>query len=297
MSKTRRGLQEIYEIAGFSRQAHSEFMVRLGKAELVSKMVLNAVLEVRNMHPSMGLKKIYYLLKPEGIGRDKFLDLGRLYGLGIKCPKSFRRTTFSAKSRIFINLVSARPITDINRVWASDTTYFRINEIFYYITFILDVYSRRILGYIAWPNLTAEANCRALQMAIISRGKIDYFKLIHHSDRGVQYASNRYLAILKKHGIGVSMCDSVYENTHIERINGTIKNEYLNNWGIGSYKELTKSLARAVHLYNHERPHWSLGTQTPAAYEEKLKTTPYNEREVIKISNYTKNYYVQQQLF
>lgn len=297
MNKGKHKLKNLYEVAGFSKQAHSDFMEHARKEEMVSNIVLNAILEVREMHPVMGLKKIYHLLMPDWIGRDKFIEIGMSYGLGAKVEKSFRRTTFSTKSRLFINLVSGLSIIDVNRVWASDTTYFRVLEIFYYITFILDVYSRRILGYIAWPDLTAEANCRALQQAITERGNIDFSKLIHHSDRGSQYASNAYLRILTRNKIGISMCDSVYENTHIERVNGIIKNEYLKNWNIKNYKDLVDGLNRAVYLYNKERPHWSIGALTPVEYEEKLKSIPHYNREIVKIYSEKKNYYVQQQLF
>lgn len=297
MNKGKRKLKDLYEIAGFTKQAHSDYMKHARKEEFLSSLVLNAILEVREMHPAMGLKKIYHLLMPDWIGRDRFIALGMYYGLGAKYEKNFRRTTFSTKCRLFLNLVGGRSIIDINQVWGSDTTYFRVLEIFYYLTFILDVYSRRILGYIAWPDLTAEANCRALKQAIQARGNIDFSKLIHHSDRGSQYASDAYLSILTRNKIGISMCDSVYENTHIERVNGIIKNEYLRYWEINSYADLVKGLDKAVYLYNNERPHWSIGAMTPRAYEEKLKTTPHYDRDVLKIYSEKKNYYVQQQLF
>ncbi len=144
---------------------------------------------------------------------------------------------------------------------------------------------------------SAEANCRVLWQAINQRGNIDFTKVIHHSDRGSQYASNAYINILKEHGIALSMCDNVYENTHIERINGIIKNEYLRYWNIDSYKTLVKSLDRAVKIYNNERPHWSIGAISPVKYEERLKSIPDYERKVLNIYSEKKNYYVQQQLF
>ena len=297
MNNTRRKLKDLYEVAGFTKQAHSDFMKHARKEEQASNLVLNAVMEVRKMHPVMGLKKIYHLLMPDWIGRDKFIDIGMFYGLGAKVEKNFRRTTFSTKSRLFINLLSNLPIIDINQVWASDTTYFRVLEVFYYLTFILDVYSRRILGYIAWPDLTSEANCRVLQQAIKGRGNLDLAKLIHHSDRGSQYASSAYLKILIRNKIGISMCDSVYENTHIERVNGIIKNEYLKNWNIMNYKDLVEGLCKAVNFYNYERPHWSIGAITPVEYEERLKSIPKSKRKILNIYSEKKNYYVQQQLF
>jgi transposase InsO family protein len=226
----------------------------------------------------MGLKKIYNLLKPDWIGRDSFIAIGVEYGLGVKKFVSYHRTTFSSKSAWFVNLTAGLTICDINRVWVSDITYIRISEIFYYITFIEDIYSRRILGYTAYRSLEAEANCIALKMALREREGMNIRGLIHHSDRGVQYTSNKYLQLLSTNKIGVSMCDSVYENTHIERVNGTIKNEYLHLQNLRTFENLQKELANAVKLYNEDRPHWSLDCKSPVRYEEELRKVPLEYR-------------------
>jgi putative transposase len=290
-------LKNLYSVAGFSKQAHKCFMDRLEQQEQYAELALNSILEVRKLHPSMGLKKIYNLISPDWIGRDRFIEVGIEYGLAVKSIKNFHRTTFSSKSRWFINLTCDLAIIDINQVWVSDITYYRIGEVFYYITFIEDVYSRRILGYVASPDLKSEANCRALKQAIKVRDNIDLRGLIHHSDRGVQYSSDIYLKILREYEIAVSMCDSVYENTHIERINGIIKNEYLRNLSIKSYDDLVKELKQAVYLYNYERPHWSLDLMTPVQYENEIKSITLNERKIMNIYSEKKNYYVQQSFF
>jgi len=290
-------LKNLYTVAGFSKQAHKSFMDRLQVLEEAENLVLSAILAIRKFHPQMGLKKIYNLIIPDWIGRDRFIATGMLFGLGAKTIKNFHRTTFSCKSAWFMNLTRDLAITDINQVWVSDITYYRILEEFYYLTFVMDVYSRRILGFIASSNLKAEANCKALRQAISIRSDIDLSGLIHHSDRGVQYASNAYLDILKDYKIGVSMCDSVYENTHIERVNGIIKNEYLKYRSIKSFKDLVKELKKAVHLYNNERPHWSLNLKTPIGYEEDLKNIPLDKRKVMSLYADRKKYYVQQSLF
>ena len=216
-------LKSLYSVAGFSKQAHSKYLSRRRLQEDQSFLVYNLILEVRRLHPQMGLKKIYELLRPDWIGRDKFIEIGMFYGLGIKAFRSYHRTTFSNKSNWFLNLTSDCAIRDINKIWSSDITYFSVNDRFFYITFIMDVYSRRILGAIAWDSLEAKANCESLKMALKGRLSYDLRGLIHHSDRGVQYTSNAYLQILKDNGIAVSMCSNVYENTHIERVNGIIK--------------------------------------------------------------------------
>ena len=169
-------------------------------------------------------------------------------------------------------------VFDINNLWVSDITYFRLGDAFYYLTFIEDVYSRRILGSIAYPTLQARANLYALKTALEIRNIPSYANLIHHSDRGVQYTSNEYVNALERRSIKISMCDSVYENTHIERVNGIIKNEYLHHWTIDDFSTLKQKLKLAVYLYNNERPHWNLGKMTPVGFENYIKDLPIKQR-------------------
>ena len=293
----RYALKDLYPVAGFSKQAHKKFMDRQYLLEEQDYLVLNTVLEVRSIHPNMGLKKIYKLLNPDWIGRDRFINIGMIYDLGIKMRKSFHRTTFSSKCNWFINLTVDLPIIGINQVWTSDITYFRIGNRFYYITFIIDVYSRRILGAIAYETLEAEGTCKALMKALEARRGYDLKGLIHHSDRGVQYTSNAYLDILKSGGIAVSMCNNVYENTHIERVNGIIKHEYLDHMKIIDLKGLRSGLKKAVMLYNNERPHWNLELKTPVQFEKELETISINDREIMRLFSEKKEIYVQQTFF
>lgn len=272
-------------------------MKRRDEDAAIEQLVVNSILEVRSIHFRMGIKKIYTLLSPDWIGRDKFIRIGVDNGLVLQAPKNYARTTFSTKSSMFINLLVNKQIRDINKVWVSDITYIRIQDIFYYITLIMDVYSRRILGYSASKDLKALSSCRALGLAIKTRIGFILSDLIHHSDKGIQYISNAYLKILKKYCVGVSMCNSVYENTHIERVNGIIKNEYLIPLGIKSYKELESELKRTVKKYNETRPHWSLGGLSPIEYEEKIRAIPVPEREVLCIYTEENKNYQQQELF
>lgn len=290
-------IKELYPVSGFSKQAHKKFMDRQHLLEEQDFLVLNTVLEIRKIHPNMGLKKIYSLINPDWIGRDRFVNIGMLYDLGIKIRKSFHRTTFSSKCYWFVNLTVDLPIIGINQVWTSDITYFRVGDRFYYITFIIDVYSRRILGAIAYETLEAEGSCKALNQAIMARKGHDLNGLIHHSDRGVQYTSNAYLDILKRNSIAVSMCDNVYENTHIERVNGIMKHEYLDHLKISDLNELRRGLRNAVSLYNNERPHWNLELKTPVQYEKELEDISKNDRKIMRLFSEKKEIYVQQSFF
>ena len=276
-------MEIIYDVSGISRQSHSNYQKRRKEDQDDELMVINSIIGVRELHPCMGLRKIYELLLPENVGRDNFIDIGVENGFCLPKPKNYQRTTYSSKFRKYKNLTIGLRINGINTVWVSDITYIYINGRFYYITFVVDVYSRRILGFEASETLQAESSCRALKMALQERRGLSLQGLIHHSDRGSQYISNEYTGILNKHGIGISMCDSVYENTHIERVNGIIKNEYLLSYKMDSLKDLRKMTKQAVDLYNNMRPHWSLFKMNPVIYEESLLQIPMNKREVMYI--------------
>ncbi len=139
--------------------------------------------------------------------------------------------------------------------------------------------SRFITGYHASCGLEAEANTQALRMMIGLRGKENIKGLIHHSDRGSQYHCKQYLGILKEHGIKISMCNEAWQNAYTERINRTIKHEYLRHRNIDCLQTLRKEMNRAIKLYNNKRPHWSLLKQmTPAGFEEYVNNLSKTKR-------------------
>ena len=231
--------------------------------------------EVRLEHPGMGLRTMYEMLQPDGIGRDAFIILGLQEGFRLKTIEKYTRTTFSVKSSRYHNLLAGKEFNNINQLWSSDITYYYFGGCFYYIVLIMDVYSRLIVGYTIADNMRAENNVNALKKAIEMRGIKDYHKtLIHHSDKGTQYASDPYTETLDQYGICISMCREVYENTHIERLNGTIKNQYLNRWNIQNLKELKDKLTATINSYNHTRPHRSLNKLSPFQYEKELENIP-----------------------
>jgi putative transposase len=234
------------------------------------------------MHPGMGLRKMYEQFEPEGIGRDAFISLGLREGFRLKTMDNPQRTTISIKSNRYKNLLVEKRFTDINQLWVSDLFYFSLEGEHNYVVLIMDVYSRRILGYSISDNMRAENNINALQMALTIRGVKDYKgSLIHHSDRGSQYISNIYTDLLENYGVQISMCSDVLENAHCERVNGTIKNEYLKRWEIKTYRELQKKVKKAINNYN-DRLHYSI-KKTPNEYEVYLNSIPLEKREILEI--------------
>lgn len=239
---------------------------------------------LRDDHPEMGCRKMALILKQRGCGRDKTETLLMSSGFRIIYPPNSTKTTQSERFSRFGNLIEGKVIKGINQVVQTDITYLWVKDRFYYLVFIIDVYSRRITAYNASCGMEAEANIKALNMMIELRGKENIKGLIHHSDRGSQYNCKEYQSALKQHGIKVSMCINAWENAYTERINRTIKHEYLRHRNIDNLSSLSKELDKAIRLYNEKRPHWSLLQQmAPVKFEEYVDKLPKRKRPKVVI--------------
>lgn len=228
------------------------------------------VMQIRRDHPVMALRIIHRKLGATGIGRDRFEQHFLRLGYRARVLKNYRRTTDSRGVTRFDNLLQGLTVNAINQVWVSDITYFEVQGKFHYLTFIMDAFSRRVLGYTASRTLcTEDTTLPALRMAIKMRRTVPK-GLIFHSDGGGQYYSKDFLAITKSHKMKNSMAENVYENPAAERLNGIIKNNYLIHRDIRSFEDLQKELDRTVKLYNQEKPHDGLQKQTPQAFEKQL---------------------------
>jgi putative transposase len=277
-------MNDVFALCGISRQAHHQALQRYLKEEQKAELYVRSMGQVREIHPGMGLKTMYEMLQPEGIGRDAFIALGLQEGFRLKTIEKQTRTTYSVKSRRYGNLLGNVEFSGINQLWSSDITYLYCLDQFFYIVLIMDVYSRRIIGYHIADNMRSENNLSALQMALELRGIEKYNqRLIHHSDKGTQYASDAYTETLGNYEIRISMCNEVYENTHIERVNDTIKNQYLGRMEINNKRQLDTKLNETIKAYNHSRPHQSLNKMSPAEYEKYLLIIPEEKRSKMKI--------------
>ena len=147
-----------------------------------------------------------------------------------------------------------------------------------YIFFLEDVYSRRIIGWKASNTMLATNNISLLKQAFRLRGESAFDNLIHHSDRGSQYCCNDYIKMLRKARMKISMANNSIENPYAERLNGIVKNDYLESLEIRKLTELIKELDRVVWLYNNERPHSELGYLTPVKFEECISGISLSER-------------------
>lgn len=244
---------------------------------------------LREEHPGCGMAKLYDTLQPKNIGRDKYIEIIRELGYRIQYKRRYKNTTKGQNSK-YDNKIEGMLVSKPNQLWQSDITYFYVNSRYYYITFILDVYTKEIVGYNVSENLRAESNIKALKMALRKINKKSIKGLIHHSDRGSQYNDKEYIGILRENGIEISMGNKAQDNAYAERVNGIIKNEYLKYRGIKSYKELVRETKRSVEHYNTKRSHKSLPKRySPQNFSNYLTTIKEEAKpEVLIYSKYKK---------
>lgn len=261
-------LNRLYRVLEISKQAVHQRMNRQLRQDSYHHQLLFLVYEIRTDHPTMGVRDMYYLLRPEFMGRDAFEEFCRGYGFVSERPVNYSRTTDSQGVIRFDNLTIGLKLSGINQLWVSDITYFEVNRKFYYLTFILDAYSRLILGYSVSKRLfTEQTTLSALQMAVVRRKGLDLKGTILHSDGGGQYYDKEFLKETRVLGLINSMCEYPWENGKAERINGVIKNNYLKHRSIGSFGELVKEVDRSVQLYNEIKPHKALNRVSPLTFE------------------------------
>jgi transposase InsO family protein len=280
-------MESIYKISGISRQGYFQQNLKLEKEIFVRQRAIEMVKSVRKNHPKMGARTMYYMLKIQELGINKFERLVSISGLGIKQNRLWIKTTNSNHNLYkYNNLTNGLKLTGINQLWVSDITYWIIGEVVFYLVFIQDVYSRRILGYSASDNMYTANNIKALKMAFKTR-QDNYFEgLIHHSDKGSQYCSNEYISLLKQANIKISMANNSLENPYVERLNGIIKNDYLAFKNADTLCKVKKALDDIVKRYNNEKPHSELNYLTPIEYERKLKDVPVNERLIMTLYDF-----------
>jgi len=254
-----------------SKQAIHQLLDRRMQREELSAYLLPLIIQIRGDHPTLSCRAMYAKLKPTSIGRDRFEQLCKFNGFSIERRLSRCTTTNSTGVQRFDDLLTDRVLTRMDEAWSSDITYYEVGGRFYFITFIMDCFSRRILGYAVSKTLTTEqTTLPALRMALRIRGGKVTPQMIFHSDGGGQYYDKEFVRLTAEHKMRNSMCEYAWENGKAERLNGTIKNNYLKHQEIRSFPQLQKKVDRAVTLYNTERPHKALKYQIPIDFEKKL---------------------------
>ena len=228
--------------------------------------------EIREDHPRMSARDIYLKLQPGCMGRDQFERFCMDSGYRLKRLRNYRITTNSLGVTRFPNLIKDQKVTRVNQVFVSDITYFDIGSDTYYLTFIMDLFNREIVGWSASDNLrTEDTTIPALYKMINQRGKTSLKGAILHSDGGGQYYCKEFKSLTKDLEIVNSMTEEkVYENSHAERLNGIIKNNYLYPYGPTNMSSLKRLLDKAVLMYNTGKPHKALGKLTPSEFRKTI---------------------------
>ena len=254
---------------GISRQAVYQGIKRKETRAKVLSQIKPLVVAIRREMPRIGTRKLYYLLKLDldkleiKIGRDALFTYLKSEHLLIKPKKNYTKTTNSKHwlrkhPNLLKDIVPERP----EHVFVSDITYVKSRERTHYLSLVTDAYSRKIVGYKLSNDMSAENVVQAFNMAIKHRNYKD--KLIHHSDRGLQYCAAIYQKALAKNKVKPSMTDGYdcYQNALAERINGILKQEFL-IYKCNNAKELNKLVKESIETYNNKRPHLSLNMKTP----------------------------------
>ena len=270
-------LSRCCRLFGLSRQAIYQGRVRtaIRIRELVKIKPL--VQSIRMEMPRIGTRKLYYLLKEElinlniKIGRDALFDYLRSENMLVKPKKNYIKTT---NSKHWLtkhpNLMKETSPIRSEEFYVSDITYVKSRERTHYLSLVTDAYSRKIVGHKLSDDMSAENVVKALKMAI--KGRRSKKPLIHHSDRGLQYASSIYQTELKLNAITPSMTDGYdcYQNALAERVNGILKQEFLLE-KCNTGKELELLIKESINIYNNKRPHLSLKMKTPNFIHEKTE--------------------------
>ena len=266
-------MNEIYQCLNISKQSFHQMLNRRMYKQEEAEQIVHLVRQVRKDHPRMSARDIYMKVKPSTIGRDQFEQICYNNGLRVKQKKNLRKTTDSTGVSRFPNHLKEIEVTGVNQAFVSDITYYEMGNRFYYLTFIMDLFNREIVGYSASDNMRTEnSTLPALNMLIRLRGSENLKGAIIHSDGGGQYYSSDFKSVTHDLEMVNSMTEEkVYDNAHAERLNGVMKNNYLYPYGPTNLRSLKKSMKKAVWMYNNEKPHSALKGSTPINYIKKLE--------------------------
>ncbi|WP_308419894.1 IS3 family transposase [Belliella aquatica] len=264
-------MAQLCGLFGKSRQGYYKGINNVCKEAFEEDLVVSFVLKIRKKAKTSrwGLRKMYSLIKKDltlhkiKIGRDKLFDLLRMNGLLVtKRKRRFFTTQSHHWLRKYHNLVENMVVSRPNQLWVSDITYVELNREVMYLYLITDAYSQKIVGWNLSFDLKAESALDALKMAFQSQKYIEPYSLIHLSDRGVQYCSYDYTDLLKKKKVWISMTKpaSPHENAIAQRVNGILKEEWLDDIAREQGVNAQKYISQIIKIYNDMRPHEGLGS-------------------------------------
>ncbi|TDE07421.1 IS3 family transposase [Dyadobacter psychrotolerans] len=263
-------MEQLCKLFGLTRQAWYAAARRQEKKCFHQDLILQEVKRIRSKIPGIGTAKLHEVMQgfirahQLKLGRDKLHKLLKNNSLLSNKKRKRIKTTDSDHCYYkYPNRAKNLVPSCANILWVSDLTYISVGSNFVYLSVIMDAYSRKIVGWHLDKTMEAQGSVRALDMALLSRGKSDK-PLIHHSDRGVQYCSWKYVDRLRDHGVTISMTQSgdPNENAMAERLFRTLKGDFEIR-GFVSFSSAYEAVEKAINNYNAMRPHASLGYLTP----------------------------------
>lgn len=240
----------------------------------------DAIQRLALAHRHYGYRRIGAQLRREGwlANHKRVLRLMAEDNLLCLRQRPFVPVTTDARHgwRVVANLARRLELTGLDQLWVADITYVRLAEEFAYLAIVLDAFSRRVVGWALETHLQASLAMTALSMALAARRPPPH-SLVHHSDRGVQYACSDYARLLAAHGIRPSMSrvGNPYDNAKAESFMRTLKKEEVD---AGAYRDAAEARARIGNfidaIYNRQRLHSALDYRPPVEYEQSLTTSP-----------------------
>jgi transposase InsO family protein len=236
--------------------------------------------------PGYGYRRVRRELKRRGerVNDKRLRRVMKKFGLKPIRWRTFVPTTDSKHALpVYPNRIKGRQVRGVNEVWVADLTYIRIRSSFVYLAALLDLYSRRIVGWAILKRIDTELCLNALEMALENRPA---HHCIHHSDRGVQYASARYVALLRAHGLQISMSRKAnpYDNAFMESFYKTLKYEEVHLWNYETYEDVIERLPFFLEeVYNRKRLHSSIGYLPPFEFEAAVLTMKPADRPVLNL--------------
>jgi putative transposase len=265
-------VKALCQMTGLSRAGFYRWRVPR-QATPVEMEVRDQMQRVALESPAYGYRRITRELQQKGfeVNHKRVLRMMREDNLLCVRRRVFVVTTDSRHNLpVYPNLVRGMKPTTINQLWVADITYIRLRTEYVYLAVVLDGYSRRVIGWALGRTLEAELAVAALRMALIERKPAP--GLVHHSDRGVQYASHQYTDLLKQHHITISMSrkGNPYDNAACESFMKTLKQEEVYRNEYHDFHDARSSIGEFLErVYNQKRLHSALGYIPPAEFEKR----------------------------
>ena len=268
------------ELFGRTRQAYYQQRDRNANYLTRERTIVEMARSIREEDAGIGRYKMWRMIQdaymPDWMpGRDAFFKIMERYGLTLPRPRPRHTTNSNHRFHKYRNLIKGIVLTEPNQLWVSDITYIDIEGDSDYLHLVTDAYSHKIIGWCLADSLSARHTLEALRMAIRQTGKDDLSGLIHHSDRGIQYCCNAYVAELELHHISISMTEDYKptDNAIAERVNGILKQELIyRRKRFASHEEAYEVIERFITFYNDSRPHMSIDYQTPSVAHQQVGT-------------------------